>query len=238
MKCVVPFIICENDLRQADHLKRCLQKLYPECTILQYQSGDQLLKESDLLKQECILFMDIVLEDASGIQVAQMIAKKRPSIIIVFISAYLDKVVDIFDAPHCYFIYKPELAQRLRPALEKAMEQLSDNRRKLCLQLKDRVVVLESADVICMERNRRMTHVTSEDQAYSVSLNLEQLLSRLPENFIICHRSYAVNLAKVEVYKRTEFVMSNGIRIPIGRSYASKVRQQFRAYMERTLNPY
>ena len=51
MKCVVPFIICENDLRQADHLKRCLQKLYPECTILQYQSGDQLLKESDLLKQ-------------------------------------------------------------------------------------------------------------------------------------------------------------------------------------------
>ena len=142
MKCVVPFIICENDLRQADHLKRCLQKLYPECTILQYQSGDQLLKESDLLKQECILFMDIVLEDASGIQVAQMIAKKRPSIIIVFISAYLDKVVDIFDAPHCYFIYKPELAQRLRPALEKAMEQLGDNRRKLCLQLKDRVVVL------------------------------------------------------------------------------------------------
>ena len=54
MKCVVPFIICENDLRQADHLKRGLQKLYPECTILQYQSGDQLLKESDLLKQECI----------------------------------------------------------------------------------------------------------------------------------------------------------------------------------------
>ena len=70
MKCVVPFIICENDLRQADHLKRCLQKLYPECTILQYQSGDKLLKESELLKKESHMFMDNVPEDASGIQVA------------------------------------------------------------------------------------------------------------------------------------------------------------------------
>ena len=37
---------------------------------------------------------------------------------------------------------------------------------------------------------------------------------------------------------RSPIVMSNGIRIPIGRSYASKVRQQFRAYMERKLNQY
>ncbi len=230
---MIHFIVCEQDSRQREYLKNCLQKEYPDCEITSYQQGAQLMKEAHSIAHASILLMNTVLADGSGIELAQSLVTHCPSLIIIFISACLDQAAELFDFPHCYFIHQPKLEERLSVTLAKAIERLNSRRQRLCLPLKDRVVVLESKDVICLERNHRTSYVTSEDQVCSVSLNLEQLLAQLPQDFIICHRSYAVNLNKVEVYKRTEFIMKNGIHVPIGRSYASKVRRLFQAYMQR-----
>ena len=230
------FVICEDDAQQRDHLQKLIKKTYGGQPVFCYDDVDTLLEELPHIPAPRIIFMDIVLKTRSGIEAAAKIAPADTA--IIFITAYLDKVVDIFEAPHTYFIYKPDLEVRLAPAVEKAMKQLNDHRRRIVLQMRDKKVVAETADILRLERTQRTTEIRCLKESYHVSDDLDHLLARLPDSFVRCHRSYAVNLAKVEVYKRTEFVMSNGIRIPIGRSYASKVRQQFRAYMERTLNQY
>ena len=114
------FVICEDDAQQRDHLQKLIKKTYGGQPVFCYDDVDTLLEELPHIPAPRIIFMDIVLKTRSGIEAAAKIAPADTA--IIFITAYLDKVVDIFEAPHTYFIYKPDLEVRLAPAVEKAME--------------------------------------------------------------------------------------------------------------------
>lgn len=224
------FIVCENDSQLVKYLTVSLLAKYPDCEVIPYKESGKLLNDMHSLPQEAILLIGCTIAYAEKVKLIQEIANLRPSIIIVFMDAFMKLSSNTSYAHQCYSIYKPEVIDDLGEAMEKAITLLDDNKSKLCVPLKDRVVILESEDIVCLERNRRKTQITSEHQVCSVSWNLEQLLSKLPSSFIICHRSYVVNLGKVKVYRRTEFIMNNGITIPIGRSYVASVRQQVQSY--------
>ena len=54
-------------------------------------------------------------------------------------------------------------------------------------------------------------------------LELEQ---RLPaDRFLRCHKSYLVNMDHVKRMEKTSFIMDDGRRIPIGRTYQKICRE-------------
>ena len=76
--------------------------------IRKYQNEEQFIKDIDNIPEYSIFLIDIVLSKNSGIEVAKFINTYIHGAIVIFISSYLDKVVDIYDAQHYYFIYKTE----------------------------------------------------------------------------------------------------------------------------------
>ncbi len=228
------FIVCEEDPKVAEYLVSCLQARYPDAEIIRYANNEQLFLNSSLLPKEGILFIEGNDKDDRTRAILQDIAMKHPSIIFVFITDCVNQ--NSANAVRSYWIYRPELVNHLNLAMERAVLHLDERKTKVCLPQKDSVIVMKSNDIICLERDRRKTHITGEDQSYSVSWNLEQLLTKLPSNFILCHRSYIVNLDKVKIYKRTEFLMKNDLCIPIGRSFTRTVRKQFLAFMQHDKN--
>lgn len=224
------FIVCEEDPKVAEYVASCLRTRYPDAEIIRYVNSEQLVLNSSLLPKEGILFIDGKDKDDRTRAILQEIAMEHPSIVFVFITDCL--IRDIANTVHSYWIFKPELVDHLNMAIERAVLHLNERKTKLCLPQKDGVIVMKSKDIICLERDRRKTHITGEDQIYSVSWNLEQLLAKLPGSFILCHRSYIVNLDKVKMYKRTEFLMKNDLCIPIGRSFTTTVRKQFLAFIQ------
>ena len=228
------FVICEDDAQQRDHLQKLIKKTYGGQPVFCYDDVDTLLEELPHIPAPRIIFMDIVLKTRSGIEAAAKIAPADTA--IIFITAYLDKVVDIFEAPHTYFIYKPDLEVRLAPAVEKAMKQLNDHRRRIVLQMRDKKVVAEAADILRLERTQRTTEIRCRKESYHVSDDLDHLLARLPDSFVRCHRSYAVNLDAVKIYRRNELILTDGTLVPIGRSYCEHVRKKFQEHAARNMS--
>lgn len=199
--------------------------------IRKYQNEEQFIKDIDNIPEYSIFLIDIVLSKNSGIEVAKFINTYIHGAIVIFISSYLDKVVDIYDAQHYYFIYKPELEKRLPIAFDKAMKNLKNFKETLSIDVKGKTVVLHSHDILYLERQRHTTTIIDNKQELKCSYKLDEMSNKLPSYFIRCHRSYIINAKKVIEQKREEFVLENHITIPISRSYQKQVEKLFQEFL-------
>ncbi len=120
--------------------------------IRKYHNEEQFITDIDNIPEYSIFLIDIVLSKNSGIEVAKFINTYIHGAIVIFISSYLDEVVDIYDAHHYYFIYKPELKKRLPIAFDKAMKNLKNFTETLSIDEKGKTVVLHSHEILYLER--------------------------------------------------------------------------------------
>lgn len=225
-------IICEDDPIQLveleEHMKQCIQE---EVEILSYISGKKLLNDLPTLSPSYIYLLDIMLKDENGIEVAKHINEVQPKSSIIFISAYLDLVTDIFDTRHCYFILKSDLPHRLGIAIHKAMDQQNQNRKILSLHDGTKKIILHTEDILYIERKIRVTYFHMETGIEKTTLCFDAISKYLPTYFQRCHNSFIVNFKAIKKLHRNELVVANDICIPISRAYQKKVKQKFEEYI-------
>lgn len=225
-------IICEDDPMQLvaleEYIKRSLQV---ETEIFTYTSGKQLVNELHKFSQSCIFLLDIILIDENGIDIAKEINKVKMKSSIIFITAYIHLVTDIFDTRHVYFVLKSDLEYRLGIALQKALEQQNQNKMTIALQEGADEVILHVEDIIYIERELRITHVHMDDGIEKTSLKLNTIHNCLPSHFQRCHNSFIVNLKRVIRVNRKELILKDGVTIPVSRAYYIKVKQKVEEFI-------
>ena len=85
----------------------------------------------------------------------------------------------------------------------------------------------------CIEARLRnlLFYTTLSDEPIRINARLADIESSLPRSqFVLCHRSYIVNIAHVRTLTRTECLLSNGESVPISRTYVSAINQAFDRY--------
>lgn len=230
------YVICEDDKQQLDRIKQLLDTLTVDKEILLFSSGNELLIHLHELKDNTIFLMDVVLEELSGIDIAKMINQTIRHSAIIFISAYLEKVTEIYDATHCYFVYKPELERRLPKALSSALNQLNRSKAVLWLETSDKTIRLEEGEIFYIERVKRTTYVYCSKQVYQCTQNIQYFVEHLSSSFIQCHRSFLVNPEYVKEYRRSEFLLHNAYIIPISRAYQKYAKERFQKFIISKVN--
>lgn len=225
-------IIIDDNQQQLNHIEQLIINLnINDIHIQKYQNEQVFINNIHEISEYSIFFVDIVLNKKSGIDIAKLINKHIKGSIIIFISNYLGKVVDIYDAQHYYFIYKPELEKRLPIALNKAIQSLNQLKETLPITLKGKTIILHPSNILSLERQKHTTFIKETDQEISCSNKLDELLEKLPTYFIRCHRSYVINANKVKEIKRDEFILEDYSSVPISRAFQKIVHEKFQEYL-------
>ena len=174
-------------------------------------------------------FLGVTLWDGDGIALAEKLNKLVPTCRIVFLSDSIRDAMEVYRAEHVWFILHDELESRLGPALEKALE-----RRKcgcchsILIRGRGQARVIPLNKLLYLERDGRKTLVRTVDGEYITSERPGQILTGdLSDIFIRSHMSYWVNREKIESMERDEFVLCDGTRIPISRSWRAEAKAAF-----------
>lgn len=128
-----------------------------------------------------------------------------------------------------------EAAARL-DELARQLERLRDEHREpkeqrhLWVQRRGEMVrvLIEQIDWIAAEGEYVRLHL--KDQSYLYRELLSAMMTQLePERFVRIHRSYAVNRERVTAIRRSvhgalKLLLSNGVELPVGRTYRSAAR--------------
>ena len=178
-----------------------------------------------------ILILDIVLDSASGIDIAKDLNHLLPHCQIIFISNYDDYVSEVYAVNHCYFIRKKEVTKHFRHALQKSINNLS-LKQFISLRTEGEFRRLEVDSILYMERDLRRTHIHCIDKEFTCYTKPDAIISGLNSSpFLRCHQSFWVNLGHVSVLRGSSFILDNGAIIPISRSQKQEAKNRWFSFL-------
>lgn len=71
--------------------------------------------------------------------------------------------------------------------------------------------------VYFIESDMQYIKIYTDEQIYKVIGNIKDFIKKLPEHFLLCHRSYIVNLHKINyIQDRVIALQNKDFKIPIG----------------------
>ena len=182
-----------------------------------------------------VVFMDIDLNGASGMDCAKVMTELDPKVKIIFATAHSEFMANAFEIYAFDYLVKPFNMARVEKTLSRisAMTKAPDPARiqllaeeseestvresehskdKLLIKGKDQLIFVDKKDIILVERIDGNTLITTADEVYRTSSSLGSIEEKLDEKeFMRCHKSYIINLSmisKIEVYGRWTYTVS------------------------------
>lgn len=168
-----------------------------------------------------VVFLDIAMPGASGMQLAEALHKLKNPPAVVFVTAYSDHAVEAFDVNATDYLLKPVEEERLNEAIDKviararpAAEAVRPNTvERIPVEKGGRKVLIPVDQIRYIMAKDDYSCIFTEDDRYLSTTSLAQFETKLGElGFFRVHRRYIVNLACVE---DVETISSGAIQLGI-----------------------
>ena len=125
---------------------------------------------------------------------------------------------------------KPMTEENLFPLLDLALEHITRTSRYVVLEVDGEQRRVEEDSIIYLEARGHTVLVETAAGPITVKAALSALASRLGEDFVPAHRSFLVNLRRVERVGRTECLLEGNRSIPVSRGAWEKLNRAFIDY--------
>jgi DNA-binding LytR/AlgR family response regulator len=173
-----------------------------------------------------LLFLDIQMQHLSGIDFLKSL-ENPPK--VIFTTAYSEFALDGYELNVVDYLLKPITFERFYKAAHKALELLNlenENKEVDEATFIDKSIVIKSSyqhikilltDILFIEGLHKYVKIVTEKKNYTTLITLSAMEEELPvQQFYRCHRSFIVNLSKVELIDGNQAIIGTH-KIPISK---------------------
>lgn len=178
------------------------------------------LKEQDVQ----LMFLDIQMDDFSGIQLLESLNKK-PKVIIT--TAFDKYALKGFELNVSDYLLKPYEFERFLQACERVYEELQtqtikDDKNFLFVKTEYRLEKVDFKDILFIEGMRDYRRIHLSGKRIMTLQTFKDLEQQLPNNsFCRVHKSYIISIDKIESIERDRIKIQNNI-IPVSETFREK----------------
>ena len=186
-----------------------------------------------------LIFLDIQMPKLTGIDFLKTL-KDPPK--VIFTTAYRDYAVDGFELEVVDYLLKPIPFERFLKAVAKVLHKPSAQAQPapsktestqdsfVYFKVDKKMIKTRMADILYIESIKDYVKVKTAEKDIITQQKISYLEESLPKDlFLRIHRSFIINLTKVDAYTATDVELGKH-HIPIGRNYkndVSRVLSQF-----------
>jgi two-component system, LytTR family, response regulator len=204
-----------------------LKKLISFITKVEYltisQTFNNAIEAISYLKNNSVdlIFLDIQMEDFTGIQFLETI-RHRPRVIIT--TAYDKYALQGYELDVADYLLKPFTLKRFVQAVEKVFSGISTNSAKsindyIFVKTEYRLEKVRVSDILYIEGMGEYLRMVTKAKKIMTLQNFKNLEDILPENiFVRVHRSFIIAIDKIESIERHR-IKINDRTIPISETY-------------------
>jgi DNA-binding LytR/AlgR family response regulator len=175
-----------------------------------------------------LVFLDVQMENMSGIDLAQYIRKTDDNVLIVFETNYAQYSLQGYDVEAMHFLIKPLSSKKLIPVLEKAYRiWYAQHDKSLIVTNDGGQRKLPVNQIIYISMLSHTAEIHTMDETYEIRKTAAELAAHLPDYFMHCHRSYLVNLLKTDCVYKDSLRLSNGKNLPISRNRSKLIKDAY-----------
>lgn len=199
-----------------------------------FVSGEELLQSVRRANACQVLFLDIYMPGISGVETARRLRAAGYGASIVFATTSTDHGVDSFEVRASDYLVKPFRQEEVDRALDWCLEHMPEPLRSLSVYAEREPQEFPLASVLYIEVLGHQSHIHTLRQTVVVRKSLDDLERAVDSpDFFRCHRSFLVNLGHVERIESSDFLMSDGARIPISSANLPRARNIFTDWIYR-----
>jgi two-component system LytT family response regulator len=178
-----------------------------------------------------LIFLDIQMPGMDGLELARILVDKHP--LVIFTTSMAEHAVEAFDLKVVDFLLKPIAPARFLRALEKAKEfatphsVVAEDQFIEFAFIRDSNVVrrIKINDILFMESTGDYVKIYLTNRDYSIHSSLKTIAQKLPPHiFLRVHRSFIVNLGKVDSAEGKTLVINKHL-IPVSDTYRANLNK-------------
>ena len=194
------------------------------------------LEARQFLEQDTVdaIFCDINMPDLNGMDFIKSLVTPP---MVVFTTAYAEYAVEGFKVNAVDYLLKPFGLQDFQRAANRLKERSlpptppqqegSTSDDTIFLKTEYRIVKVSISDICYIEGMSEYlkVHVEGESKPIITLLSMKKIEERLPDYFMRIHRSYIVNLKRIQEINKNRIIMDKETYLPIGDMYKDTFQQ-------------
>lgn len=232
--------ICDDNKPMLDFLNNKIDDLLAENELLHeiktFSSGQDFL-ESHRSRPFDVVFLDIVMPELNGFDVAKQVRKISGDTYIIFITTESSLVYDSFDFQPFYFIPKSKLKiteEKLKYVVNKLLLHMTANEKVLISGAYENKKFVSPSDILYIKSsiNNVEYHLTN-GTVQAVRGRIDTVLETLNKYiFARTHNRFIVNMNHIDVidYPNMEVQLDNEEVIGISRGYKKEFEESYLRY--------
>ena len=181
-----------------------------------------------------LLFLDIQMPDLLGFDLIAQLDEKP---LFIFTTAYGEHALDAFKVDAIGYLLKPIDSVDFKRVVEKAMGwieskldkalKMKSNKDFLFIKSEHKIIRIDFNDIKYIQGMSEYVQIHKVSGRPIMSLlSLKLLESELPEEmFMRVHKSYIVNLKKINIIERNSIINDDGSVIPVSPQYKARFQE-------------
>lgn len=231
---MIHIAICDDEVADRRQTEALVKEIMGDegvavatCT---YESAEPLLAAVKSGMRFQILLLDVMMDNLDGMELAAALRELGDDTSIVFISSNREMALRGYEVAAARYLGKPLERQRLREALLFCVKKLQE-KKEILLPTRRGQRSIPYSHMVYGEAVDRATRLTLSDGIEEISLKFSQLAALLPEKqFVLCHRSYFVNLDYASYLRSRELELSTGAVLPVSKYRLEELQRRMVSY--------
>lgn len=212
---------CEDEKIQKEILEELLCR-WGKVDLVWYESAEQMLFECDGRYPFDLIILDIQMRNQNGMELARQIRRADPQVPLLFLTATKEYVFEGYEVNALRYLIKPIQPSQLFAILD---EIQASTKRSILLNGNR----IDLNALVYVEAEAHYCHLVFEDHRQKEKIGIRELKTMLDDSFVMIHRSYLVNIAKVDQIRREE-LSAGSFTLPVARSQLKTVSEVFIEY--------
>ena len=172
-----------------------------------------------------IFFSDIEIDKnshVSGIDICKELRNAGYTGLIIFLTAFKEYVFDGYDVQAFNYLIKPINQTSIDNCMNKYITLYSND--FYYHHKGNEIIQIPYYEIIYIEKNGHYTFLHTLDKIFVERISLNEMVNRLPGNFIRAHKSYIVNVHKIKNLMLNQLTLCNNEIIKVGRNFLPDIK--------------
>lgn len=229
--------VCDDDKlfidSVCDFLHRWAEQNDLEIQLFCFSNGDGLINTYRTGERMDLILLDVLMPFLNGLDTAKELRDIDAAVPIIFLTSSKEFAIESYDVKAFHYLLKPLNAEKLSAVMDDFLRTSAAPKKMFAASTNDGFIQLVVSDVEYIEAQNRHVffHMTDgrtiagNDALYKCSEVFDE-----ENGFLSCHRSYIINLGRIQQFDRSRLITTRHAMIPISRNRYEKLKD---AYLHR-----
>ena len=212
-------VICDDEFLHRSILKEFLVRILDEelleYDLIEYSSGEDLISNYDKVD---LLFLDIQMNELSGMDVARKIREFDNNVEILFTTSVEQYVFEAYEVKAYRYLVKPIEYEELKKQVKLCISDYLSKNSIISIDSNKATVKIPIGEILYAEVMKKEVTIYTKSKVYTIETSMKRVENKLSNyGFFRCHHSYLINLNKASEI-RDKAIFINDKEIPVSRT--------------------